>query len=83
MPNFSIHWSGFATAVYMPIGRPPMRPNVFPRRIAVSCPGGNPGQDAVRNLWLANVSPCSPVGATELVQAAGGCQHPDHPRVLR
>ena len=34
-PNFSIHWSVLETAVYMPIGRPPIRPKVLPRGSAL------------------------------------------------
>ncbi len=31
MPNWAIHWSVLATVVYMPMGLPPIRPNVEPR----------------------------------------------------
>ena len=32
---------------------------------------------------IADVAPGAPVRASDLIEGAGGCEHPDHPRVLR
>jgi hypothetical protein len=46
MPNSAIHWSVLATVVCMPVGRPPIRPNVAPRRPRVA-----PAAVASRLSW--------------------------------
>src|SRR6202022_3009252 len=45
-PNLLSHWSGLDTAVYIPIGLPPILPNVVPRRRVTAAPPPPPPRAA-------------------------------------